>query len=159
MTPVLILPTIKMSVLIGVALAAMPLLSKRSAAFRHSVLVATVACALTLPLLGPLVPPWSFAWPASPATSSMVMSFYRAAPGEASSTPVVRTTFSAKPSSPGWRLPSSGALALMASAVWLFGVGLSRGPDHRPRPAHLARAARHADGRAGMGPGVGRSGG
>ena len=46
-------------ILIGVVLGEMPLLSKRSAAFRHSVLVATVACALTLPLLGATVPSWS----------------------------------------------------------------------------------------------------
>jgi TonB family protein len=123
MTLSLIVPTIKMSVLIGVVLAAMPLLSKRSAAFRHSVLVATVACALTLPLLGPLVPSWSFTWPASPATSSMVTSFYRATPSEANPAPVVGATFSAKHSSPGWRLPSSGELALIAAAVWLFGFG------------------------------------
>jgi TonB family protein len=119
----LILPTLKMSVLIAVVLATMPLLSNRSAAFRHSVLVATVACALTLPLLGALVPSWSFAWPATPSTSSMVTSFYRATPGEASSTAAVGTTFSAKTSSPGWRLPSSDELAQTAAAVWLFGVG------------------------------------
>jgi TonB family protein len=119
----LILPTIKMSVLIAVVLATMPLLRNRSAAFRHSVLVATVACALTLPLLGALVPSWSFAWPAPPSTSSRVTSFYRATPGEASSTPAFGTSFSAKPSSSGWRLPSSDELAQIAAAVWLFGVG------------------------------------
>src|SRR4029450_770468 len=42
MTLIVILPTIKMSVLIGVVLARVPLLRKRSAALRHSVLVATV---------------------------------------------------------------------------------------------------------------------
>jgi TonB family protein len=122
-TPFLILPTIKMSVLIGGVLVTMPLLRKRSAAFRHSVLVATVACALTLPLLGALVPSWSLAWPAPSATSSMVTSFYRASSGGGSSTPIVGTTFSAKPWSPAWTLPSTDALELFVVVVWLFGVG------------------------------------
>jgi TonB family protein len=122
-TLVLILPTIKMSVLIGVVLATMPLLRKRSAAFRHSVLAATVACALTLPLFGALVPSWSFAWPAPPSASSMVTSFNRATPDDAGSTPMVGTTLSEKSSSHGWRLPSADEVAPIAAAVWLFGVG------------------------------------
>src|SRR5262245_62171361 len=123
MTLGLILPTVKMSVLIGVVLATMPILSKRSAAFRHSVLVATVACALALPPLGALVPAWSFAWPAPPTTSSVVTSFSRATPGQDNSTPAVNPTFSAKPSSPEWRRPSSDELALIVASAWLFGVG------------------------------------
>jgi TonB family protein len=123
MTPTLILATIKMSILIGVVLAAMPLLRKRSAAFRHSVLVATVACALTLPMLGALVPSWSFAWATTSATSSVVTSFYRATPGEARSTPMMGTTFSAKSPSSWRRLPSIDELSLIVEVVWLFGVG------------------------------------
>jgi TonB family protein len=123
MTPALIFATIKMSVLIGVVLAAMPLLRKRSAAFRHSVLVATVVCALSLPLLGALVPSWSLAWPVTPATSSVVTSFYRATPGEASSIPMSGKAFSVKSPSLGWKVPSTDELVPIVDVVWLFGVG------------------------------------
>src|SRR4029453_3842932 len=57
-----------------------------------------------------------------------------------------------------------------AALVWRVGADSGRrlafrvrilfhGFEHRPLPAPLARGGRHADGRAGMGPGVGRSDG
>jgi TonB family protein len=50
--------TIKASVIVVVALAATRIMRRRSAALRHSVLAVAVACAATIPLLGPVTPSW-----------------------------------------------------------------------------------------------------
>jgi TonB family protein len=50
--------TIKVSVIVLVALAATRLMGRRSAALRHSVLATAIACAATMPLLGAVSPSW-----------------------------------------------------------------------------------------------------
>jgi beta-lactamase regulating signal transducer with metallopeptidase domain len=50
--------TIKASVIVVAALAATRVMRGRSAALRHSVLAAAVACAATMPLLGLIIPSW-----------------------------------------------------------------------------------------------------
>jgi TonB family protein len=53
-----IVATVKVSVIVLVALAATRLMRRRSAALRHWILVAALACAVAAPLLGPVVPSW-----------------------------------------------------------------------------------------------------
>jgi TonB family protein len=50
--------TLKVSVIVALALTANALLRSRSAALRHWVLAAAVACALAIPVIGLLVPGW-----------------------------------------------------------------------------------------------------
>jgi len=59
---------VKLSVLVALALAAMPLLRGRSAALRHWVLSAAFVCAMLMPIVGLVVPAWqlSFAPHATP---------------------------------------------------------------------------------------------
>ena len=49
---------VKPSIVLVLALAAMPLLRQRSAALRHAVLAAALVCAAAVPFAGPLVPAW-----------------------------------------------------------------------------------------------------
>lgn len=49
---------VKPSIVLVLALAAMPLLRQRSAALRHAVLAAALLCAAGVPFAGPLVPAW-----------------------------------------------------------------------------------------------------
>ena len=49
---------VKPSIVLVLALAAMPLLRQRSAALRHAVLAAALLCAAAVPFAGPLVPAW-----------------------------------------------------------------------------------------------------
>jgi len=53
-----VVATAKASVIVVVALAATRIMRRRSAALRHSILAAAVACAATMPLLGPVTPSW-----------------------------------------------------------------------------------------------------
>jgi TonB family protein len=50
--------TVKASVIVVVALAATRVMRRRSAALRHAVLAAAIACVATMPLLGPVMPSW-----------------------------------------------------------------------------------------------------
>ena len=54
----MVVATIKVSVIVLVALAATRLMRRRSAALRHWILAAAIACAVAAPLLGPVVPSW-----------------------------------------------------------------------------------------------------
>lgn len=54
----MVVATIKVSVIVVVALAATRLMRRRSAALRHWILAAAIACAVAAPLLGPVVPSW-----------------------------------------------------------------------------------------------------
>ena len=67
MTSVLLDTAIKASVLVGVALVAATLLRRQSAAVRHWVLAAAIACALALPALQFGVPAgWTVHFPTRP---------------------------------------------------------------------------------------------
>ena len=69
-----IVATVKVSVIVLVALAATRLMRRRSAALRHWILAAAIACAVAAPLLGPVVPSWhvdfGMASTAAPATAA-----------------------------------------------------------------------------------------
>jgi hypothetical protein len=55
----LIESAVKVSLLVGGALAAVSLLPRASAALRHWILAAAIGCALLTPILQPMVPAWS----------------------------------------------------------------------------------------------------
>jgi TonB family protein len=69
-----IVATIKVSVIVLVALGATRLMRRRSAALRHWILAAAIACAVAAPPLGPVVPSWhvdlGIASTAAPATAA-----------------------------------------------------------------------------------------
>ena len=58
MITLLVAATIKISVIVACALAAVALLRKRSAALRHGVLAAALVCAAVIPILQVVVPAW-----------------------------------------------------------------------------------------------------
>jgi TonB family protein len=62
--------TIKASVIVVAALAATRVMRRRSAALRHSVLAAAVACAATMPLLGLIIPSWDVDLGIGPAVAA-----------------------------------------------------------------------------------------
>src|SRR5437870_13836521 len=49
---------VKSSVILLMALGALPLLRRQSAALRHAVLTVGLVCALAIPVLSPLIPSW-----------------------------------------------------------------------------------------------------
>lgn len=57
--------TLETSLIVLLALAVLPLLRRRTAAFRHWVLAASILCAAAAPLVGPFVPVSPFALPIS----------------------------------------------------------------------------------------------
>ena len=65
MTALLVNSTIKISLVILVALAAMALMRNRSAALRHWVLAVAVGCAAAMPALDAILPAWSLQQPGS----------------------------------------------------------------------------------------------
>ena len=53
---------LRASVVLGIALAALPLMRRQSAALRHSVLAAAIVCSLTVPVIAFVVPAWEFVY-------------------------------------------------------------------------------------------------
>src|SRR3989442_10391254 len=49
---------VKSSVILLMALGALPLLRRQSAALRHAILTVGLVCALAVPVLSPLIPSW-----------------------------------------------------------------------------------------------------
>ena len=62
--------TLQVSLLIGVALAVLPLLRRQPAALRHWVLSVAIACAVCVPLCRAIVPDWTLAEVAAPGDAS-----------------------------------------------------------------------------------------
>jgi TonB family protein len=117
--------TVKVSVIVLMALGAHALLRRQSAAVRHWVLSVAILCAATLPLLAMMVP----AWHIGPATLSE--------PPAAQSESVVSTTTIALPGpvatgqprtdpSEDERSASIGSrMAGVVGAIWMVGLGVS----------------------------------
>src|SRR5215472_9972669 len=53
---------LRASIVLGVALAALPLMRRQSAALRHSVLAAAIVCSLAVPMIALVVPAWEFVY-------------------------------------------------------------------------------------------------
>jgi TonB family protein len=110
--------TIKVSLIVLVALAALQFLRARSAAARHWVLASAVACAAAVPLVGMAMPSWRIELPAggAPAPTALPAASHEnaAAIGVHSAAPL------------GAQAPSRAVRpAHVALALWLGGVGAS----------------------------------
>jgi len=118
--------TVKVSLIVLMALVARALLRRRSAAVRHWVLSVAIACAAALPLLALMVPAWSI----GPGTFSPV-------PPAAQSHAVVSTTtiLASGPVATG-QIRADGSkgepsasvvsrMAAMAGPIWMVGFGIS----------------------------------
>jgi TonB family protein len=109
--------TIKVSVVVLVALTAMHLLRGRSAAARHWVLASAVACAAAVPLVVMAMPSWRIDWPAGAPPLDAPAAAAREAPLSVTAVPTAPpqadvVTRTIRPSQ-------------MALALWLSGVGVS----------------------------------
>jgi TonB family protein len=118
--------TLKVSLIILVALGATILLRRRSAAVRHWVLAVAIGCAVATPLLSLMMPAWHLHWDRFPSPLQVER------PGAVTSTttvqlaiPVGESTFpSAR--SPAARDASTERVLLAAlGPIWLTGTGLS----------------------------------
>jgi TonB family protein len=107
---------IEVALILGLALAAMPLLARRSAALRHWVLTTAVIGAAAAPLLGLIAPAWQLPVDLAPASVVMVNSVPDAGAGTASSHAAGVSGRSAAP------LPAS-----LLLGIWLTGVVLGAG--------------------------------
>src|SRR5215470_2217775 len=61
---------LRASVVLSVALAALPLMRRQSAALRHSVLAAAIVCSLAVPVIAVVVPAWEFVYLTLPSSRS-----------------------------------------------------------------------------------------
>jgi TonB family protein len=117
--------TLKVSLIVLVALGVTILLRRGSAAVRHWVLAVAIACAAAAPLLGLIVPAWHVRLDAFPSTSHVEP------PGS-----LVSTTTVQRGSSPGGQLPPdasspaskdapAGRVMFALGSIWLAGAGIS----------------------------------
>ena len=116
---------IDVTLVLAVGLTATALLKRRSAAFRHWILTATIVVGGAMPVLELLLPAWRVPLPASPATSSAILVSIDAV-GSTGVDPVATPTEAVRIGS-RWDLAllivwSSGLLA----ALGVLGVGLGR---------------------------------
>jgi TonB family protein len=112
---------VKSSLILLLALAAMPLLRSRSAALRHTVLSAALMCAAIVPLVGRLVPAWHVPIGIHSAAS-------RSAPG----TDITVLQSVAVPAGPDGEAPAGAAerssgsrpvsLGLLLRSIWIAGA-------------------------------------
>jgi len=114
--------TLKVSSVLLVALLVSALLRKRSAALRHWVLTAAVACSLSVPVLLPILPAWYRIplWDTySPASSVPAAGMPSAAPVTNLQGTAAEATFSRLPdtSMPSRRVD----LSMLLQAIWLAG--------------------------------------
>jgi TonB family protein len=144
--------TVKVSLIVLVALVVRALLRRRSAAVRHWVLSVAIACAVAMPLLAMMVPAWHIGLGAFPASTTP-----SAAPPAAPSQSVVSTTtiVAQGPVATGrvgaGGLNTEGAASIgarMVGPIWMAGAGISllillAGLGHLK---WLARSARQVDG-------------
>ena len=113
----------KMSLIVFGALAVSFLLRRRSAALRHWVLAAGVACAASLPILTAVVPAWPLPF-ATPTSFTPYEDPFREAATPASQPPRVGATPSVPaPESRATPLPGLDVWATV-QAVWLVGAAL-----------------------------------
>jgi TonB family protein len=119
--------TVKASVIVVVALAATRLMRRRSAALRHSVLAAAIACVAPMPLLGPVIPSWhvdlgidpTVVAPTAPSDTRRA-----ATSGSATAAYEAQTVIAfAGPSGNPGRASGAGALALL----WITGTAVGLG--------------------------------
>src|SRR5712692_7184784 len=118
--------TLKVSVIVLVALGATILLRRRSAAVRHWVLAVAIGCAVATPVLALIVPTWRLHWGRLPSTSQVQR------PGAVASSTTVQlaipvgesTSPSARPSM-ATGAPTERVLLAALGPVWLTGTGLS----------------------------------
>jgi TonB family protein len=118
--------TVKVSLIVLMALAARVLLRRRSAAVRHWVLSVAIACAAAMPLLAMMVPAWHImpgTFPPEPATAqseSVVSTTTILALGP------VATGQARAEASKGAPSPSIGSrIAGMVGPIWLVGFSIS----------------------------------
>ena len=58
---------LRASIVLGLALALLRLMRRRSAALRHSVLAAAIVCSLAVPVIAVIMPTWEFIYLKLPA--------------------------------------------------------------------------------------------
>src|SRR5262245_12531308 len=113
---------VKPSIVLLLALAAMPLLRYRSAALRHAVLVVALLCAAAVPFAGPLAPAWHVpvgslgGWPRRTPDHEVVTS-----ETVAISTGAVDVARVAAPGSPAATVAPSGVSLRLFGWIWLIG--------------------------------------
>lgn len=117
--------SVKISVLLIIALGLLPLLRRRSAAFRHGVLMITVVCAIALPVLEAVVPSWSIALPnrRGEQLHAIGTDAVGAVQPSVLTSPIRGAASSAR--SRAWLLPPAEALEQVGVTTWGVGVGLS----------------------------------
>lgn len=109
--------TLETSLIVLLALAVLPLLRRRTAAFRHWVLAASILCAAAAPLVGPFVPVSPFALPISSTIAGL--------PDAAAVDGAVPVTRSAVPTADPVPAPSVLTLRSAILAAWIVGMSLS----------------------------------
>jgi TonB family protein len=146
--------TIRISLMLLIALLACALLRHRSAALRHWVLAAAIACGAAMPLLQVVVPAWSLSVNAgaepllpsaaiSPAANTPLAVAAPAVKG------VVPPPARGAAGDPPWRGWSSGRLPQIVLAVWAVGLAIAAAilAAGLLRLSQIAAAARRADDR------------
>jgi hypothetical protein len=118
----LLIATAKASLIVGVALAVLPLLRSRAAALRHLVLAVAILCALLMPALQLLVPVWGLPSPTAtfaPAASVVadVTLQLVSTPARSGSSPAPRADLAPQLLLAIWMLGTAMALAAVGAAL------------------------------------------
>lgn len=121
---------VKLSIVLAATFAAAGLLRRRSAALRHWVLGAGLCAAAGAPLVGPILPAWTFSLPANLAKAASD-SPLRALPLSSSAVdvPTQSGVPPAVPSAPAWSIATSLTLAWalgLAVSLLVLGAGAAR---------------------------------
>jgi TonB family protein len=120
MMTTMLVATAKAAVILGLALAVLPLLRRRSAALRHLVLAAAFAAAIVSPLAGLMAPSWSL--PAALPAALPRRPPARATAADRPASPDTRPSL--RPGSNGTDEAGSPSVAQYAAVVWLTGSGI-----------------------------------
>jgi TonB family protein len=127
--PLLLESTIKVSLILLAALAATALLRRRSAAMRHWLLSAAIACAAITPMLALVVPSWHVRLDTSSLRNEPVASSQWSLPlpqGRSAASQERRIDPNADANAaPARSAISASSLLSMLSAIWLIGVAIS----------------------------------
>ena len=141
MTLLLLNTTIKISLIVLAAMAATVLLRRQSAAVRHFVLAAALACAAATPALRLVAPAWQAsagAW----LSASRVQLIDRPLAVLDDSTSTTPSTGPRAPDGGRW---NTAAVARALGIIWIAGLGTSAvRPARRTGPSDLDRVARRA---------------
>lgn len=115
----------KMSLIVFGALGVSFLLRRRSAALRHWVLAAGVACAAAMPFLTTVVPVWPLPFAASTAFVPYEDPFQVSAPPAATRRPAATAAPVTTPVRPTTPSPRRFDLGFAAQSIWLAGMAVS----------------------------------